>query len=242
MSVIIPGSRTAVGEQTRRVKSPALAAFFGLCSLGVVLVASGCASSSRSASSPSGNTLLGRWVARPAGAPCDFELELLQDGSARSNYLNDDSRQQLCAMHSLRFSAGTPQPDSLDFWLGNQAVRYCFYQLSGASLALTCDEHRPPDRTTSALLFRRPDVNAAPSTGSIVGVWRGAGLSMEFTQDGRMLAGGGSPIGYRVLNGSELELLYARPERCSYEFRGANELLLGCASFSGNLGPLLLRR
>ena len=224
------------------MKSRVFTVLLGLCSLGVVAVSSGCAGRSSSASRPSGNPLLGRWVTRPAGAPCDFEIELLQDGSARTNYMNDDSAQQLCAMHSLRFSAGTPQPDSLDFWLGNQAVRYCFYQLSGSSLALICDEHGPPARTSSALVFTRPGTSPAPSTGSIVGVWRGAGFSMEFTPDGQMRAGGGSAIGYRVLSGSELELLYARPERCSYEFRGDNELLLGCTSFSGNLGPLLLRR
>lgn len=217
-------------------------ALLGLCSLGVVAVASGCAGRSASAASPSGNSLLGRWVARPAGAPCDLEIELLPDGSARSNYLNDDSPEQLCAMRSSSFSAGTPQPDTLDFWVGTQVVRYCFYQLSGSSLALICGEHGPPARTSSALVFSRPAASLAPSTGRIVGVWRGAGFTMEFTLDGQMRAGGGSGIGYRVLNGSELELLYPRPERCSYEFRGDNELLLGCASFSGNLGPLLLRR
>ena len=238
MSVIIWGAR----EQVVAVKSRTVSALLSLCWLAFSGALFSCAGRSATASNPGGSTLLGRWVARPAAAPCDFELELLQDGSARSNYLNDDSPQQLCAIRSLSFSAGTPQPDSLDFWMGNRAVRYCFYQLSGSSLALICDEHGPPARTNSALVFTRPAASAAPSTGSIVGVWRGAGLSMEFTPDGQMRAGGGSAIGYRILNASELELLYARPERCSYEFRGNNELLLSCASFSGNLGPLLLRR
>ena len=158
MSVIIGASR----EQNVPVKSRTVTALLSLCCLVSAGALSGCAGRSASASSPGGSTLLGRWVARPTGAPCDFEIELMPDGSARSNYLNDDSTQQLCAMHSLSFSAGTPQRDSLDFWVGNQAVRYCFYQLAGSSLALICDEHRPPERTTSPLLFSRPGASPAP--------------------------------------------------------------------------------
>lgn len=223
------------------MKSRIFTALLGLCSLGVVAVTSGCAGRSSSASSPSGNPLLGRWVTRPAGAPCDFEIELLQDGSARSNYLNDDSPQQLCAMQSLSFSAGTPQADSLDFWLGNRAVRYCFYQLSGANLALICDEHRPPDRTTAPLFFSRSEAPVVSSGGSVVGVWRGGGFTMEFTPDGQMRSGGSS-IGYRILSSNELELLYGRPERCSYELHGDNELRLGCSSMGGSGNPLIFRR
>lgn len=178
---------------------------------------------------------------RPAGAPCDFELELLPGGAARSNYLNDDSPQQLCAIHSLSYSSGTPMPDSLDFWLGSQVVRHCFYQLSGPNLALVCDEHGPPSRATPPLLFSRAAAPVASSAGSVIGKWQSGGMALEFTEDGRMLAGG-SAIGYRLLSASELELLYARPELCSYELHGDNELLLGCASMGGGARPLVLRR
>ncbi|HEX2869733.1 MAG TPA: hypothetical protein VHP33_00730 [Polyangiaceae bacterium] len=44
------------------------------------------------------------------------------------------------------------------------------------------------------------------------------------------------------MSASDLELLYASPERCSYERRGDNELLLGCTRMGGSARPLILRR
>lgn len=225
------------------MKYESAATLLTLCWLAGSSALHGCASPSANAPSPNGSTLLGRWVTRLAGAACDFEIELLQDGSARSNYLNDDSTQQQCEVHSLRFSAGTPASDSLDFWRGSQVVRYCFYQLSGPNLALVCDEHGLPNRATPPLLFSRAatPVTVTSSPGGVIGVWRSGGATLEFMQDGRLLWGG-STMGYRLLSGSELELLHPHPERCSYQLRGGRELVLDCASTRGNIGPLILRR
>lgn len=188
----------------------------------------------REPTSPShaGHPYLGRWTAELQGAPCPFDVELLGDGTARTNFLNDDSPERLCQHHELRFSVGSPTQDALTFAIGQQPVRWCWFAASEAFLDLTCDEHGFPSRDTAPIRFSRvPEQPTVPAGTSIVGAWMDGGTRVSFEPGGKAVVAG-TEIAYRILNASELELLWPASERCSYQFRGENELLLRCASMS----------
>jgi hypothetical protein len=188
----------------------------------------------REPSSPShaGHPYLGRWRAQLDGAPCPFDVELLGDGTARTNFLNDDSPEQTCQHHELQYSVGSPNPDTITFAIGREPVRLCWFVVGLAFLDLACDEHGFPSRDTAPIRFSRvPEQPTVRPGTSIVGDWMDGGTRFSFAPDGKAVVSG-REIAYRILNASELELLWPTPERCGYQFRGENELLLLCASMS----------
>ena len=201
----------------------------------VVVAASVACSGGAKSPSHSGPPFLGRWTAQLPGAPCPFDVELMAGGTARMNFLNDDSPQQLCSHRNVTFWVGTPAPDAMTFLAGERPVRHCWFAAGGSYLDLACYEHGLPARGTPSIRFSRvEEPEPAPDDASILGDWNDEGTRFSFMPGGICVVGG-RQIGYRILNARELELQWPRPERCTYEFRGKSELLIGCESMSLDL-------
>jgi hypothetical protein len=199
------------------------------------VVAAGCSGGGATSPAHSGPPFLGRWSATLQGAPCAFDVELMDGGAARMNFLNDDSPRQLCSHRDVTFMAGSPLPDAMIFFVGERPVRHCWFAVSGPHLDLACDEHGLPQRGTPPIRFTRVEASPPPSdTTSILGDWDDNGVRFTFLP-GDICVVRDRSIGYKILNSHELELQWPKPERCTYEFRSKDELLLKCESMSLDL-------
>src|SRR6187549_370759 len=100
-----------------------------------LLVLTACATTTTTTGPGAG--LVGAWRApAPEGAgACPMEVEVLADGTAELNYIDDDSDLELCMF--ARVPVREIAPDVVAF--GDVAT--CRWERRGAKLALACEDH-----------------------------------------------------------------------------------------------------
>lgn len=203
--------------------------------------------------------LTGAWTTevdhRNRPLPCAFVIDFLADGSAETNYLNDDSEAKACSFARLAVHhEPTATPPRVTF--GKSATRACIYSKEGGRLRIACDEHgEAPTSFESSMVLRR--LEAAQTTGlkALIGTWQwpqhwGPSPPLEINRKGEteML---GEKVAVVVRGSAELDIVAKKGTlRCLYEHRG-QRLTLRCADrgqsrptriFAGTLDTLVLTR
>jgi len=168
------------------------------------------------------------------GTPCPWIIEFFEDGSAETNYLNDD-RGKLCMFARVPFEH-LPDEDPPQLHISGQ-ISHCLYRIRDERLQLACDDHSVPSAAKAKWIEFAPlKVKRGHRLADLEGTWLpplffGGRDRMVIGKRGELDVGGDQ--GKVEIVGKDRLLLKGRghDERCLFRVT-ANRLTLRCRPVS----------